>query len=106
MAQVHLARHLDLARDVALKELSAFHAEDPAWAARFLRESRVIGSMTHQNIVTVFDYFECEGTPFIAMEYLHRGSLRPYVGKLALAQIGGVLADVLAGLAHAERRAV
>jgi hypothetical protein len=40
------------------------------------------------------------------MEFLDRGSLRPYVGRLTLPQIGGVLGDVLAGLAHAERRRV
>jgi hypothetical protein len=40
------------------------------------------------------------------MEFLERGSLRPYVGKLTFPQIGGVLSDVLAGLAHAERRRV
>src|SRR3954447_13083645 len=102
MAVVYLARHRDLDRLVALKELSAFHAADPAWAARFLRESRMAGSLSHPHIVMVLDYFEADGTPYIAMEYLPRGSLRPWVASLTLAQIGGVLADVLAGLAHAE----
>jgi serine/threonine protein kinase len=37
------------------------------------------------------------------MEYVSRGSLRPYVGRLTLAQIAGVLEGVLAGLAHAEQ---
>ncbi len=106
MAVVHLARQRDLDRLVALKELSALHAEDPDWASRFLRESRLAGSLTHANIVTVFDYFEAGGTPFIAMEYLERGSLRPFVGALELPQIGGVLADVLAGLGHAGRRGI
>src|SRR3954453_6394330 len=106
MAVVHLARQRDLDRLVALKELSALHAEDPDWASRFLRESRLAGALTHANIVTVFDYFEADGTPFIAMEYLERGSLRPFVGALKLPQIGGVLADVLAGLGHAGRRGI
>ena len=106
MAVVYRARQIDLDREVALKELSEFHAEDPNWASRFLRESRLAGSLTHANIVTVYDYFESGGHPFIAMEYLERGSLRPYVGTLGMAQIGGVLADVLAGLQHAERRGI
>ena len=37
------------------------------------------------------------------MEYVPRGSLRPYMKRLTLAQIAGVLEGVLAGLAHAER---
>src|SRR4051794_1936424 len=102
MAAVHLARQTDLDRLVALKELGAFHASDPSYAQRFLRESRVAGALSHPNIVTVFDYFQHDGTPYIAMEYIERGSLRPYVGRMSLAQIGGVLEGLLAGLAHAE----
>ena len=81
MAMVYLARQTDLDRFVALKELAAFHASDPAFAQRFLRESRVAGSLSHPNIVTVHDYFEHDGTPYIAMEYVERGSLRPCVGR-------------------------
>ena len=106
MAMVYLARQTDLDRFVALKELAAFHASDAAFAQRFLRESRVAGSLSHPNIVTVHDYFEHDGTPYIAMEYVERGSLRPYVGNMSLAQIGGVLEGLLAGLAHAEQHGI
>ena len=52
------------------------------------------------------DYFEHDGTPYIAMEYVERGSLRPYVGRMNLAQIGGVLEGLLAGLTHAESNGI
>ena len=52
------------------------------------------------------DYFEHDGTPYIAMEYVERGSLRPYVGRMNLAQIGGVLEGLLAGLTHAESHGI
>jgi serine/threonine protein kinase len=106
MAMVYLARQTDLDRFVALKELAAFHASDAAFAQRFLRESRVAGSLSHPNIVTVHDYFEHDGTPYIAMEYVERGSLRPFVGSMSLAQIGGVLEGLLAGLALAEQHGI
>ena len=106
MAMVYLARQTDLDRFVALKELAAFHASDAAFAQRFLRESRVAGSLSHPNIVTVHDYFEHDGTPYIAMEYVERGSLRPFVGHMSLAQIGGVLEGLLAGLAQAEQHGI
>jgi serine/threonine protein kinase len=106
MAVVYLARQVDLNRLVALKELAAFHAADPAFAQRFVRESQLAGSLVHPNVITVFDYFEHEGTPYIAMEYVERGSLRPYVGQMTLAQIGGVLEGLLAGLSAAEERAI
>jgi protein kinase-like protein len=106
MAIVYLARQSELDRYVALKELAAFHQSDPAFAQRFVRESRLAASLTHPNVVTVHDYFEHDGAPYIAMEVLERGSLRPYVKQLTLAQIAGVLEGLLAGLAHAETRGV
>ena len=104
MATVYLARQTDLDRHVALKELASLHSADEAFAERFLRESRMAGSLSHPNIVTVHDYFEHEGTPYISMEYIERGSLRPLVGHLTLAQIGGVL-EGLARRASSTQRA-
>jgi Protein kinase domain len=106
MSTVYLARQSDLQRDVALKELSQFEGADPALARRFLREARLAGSLDHPNIVTVYDYFEHRDRLYIAMEYLPGGSLRPHVGRLSLAQIGGVLDGLLNGLAFAEERRV
>lgn len=105
-AVVYLARQTDLDRMVALKELAAFRASDPAFVERFLRESRVTGALNHPNIVTVYEYFEHDGIPFIAMEYFARGSLRPYVGRLELSQIAGVLEGLSTGLAHAESQGI
>jgi protein kinase-like protein len=105
-ATVYLARQTDLERCVALKELSALSASDPSAARRFVRESRLAASLNHPNIVTVHDFFEDHGTPYIAMEYLERGSLRPLMQDLAFAQIAGVLEGLLAGLANAHDRGV
>ena len=106
MAVVWLARQTDLDRLVALKELAPFHAADPAFAARFLRESRIAGSLNHPNIVTVHDYLESENVPFISMEYMEHGSLRPLVGQLTLAQVAYVLEGMLAALAYAEAHGI
>src|SRR5947209_3402168 len=102
MAIVYAARQPDLDRQVALKELSRFHASSAEFAHRFLRESRLAGSLNHPNIVTVHEYFEHRGTPYIAMELVPRGSLRPYAKLLSIAQVAGVLEGVMAALAHAE----
>ena len=88
MARVHLARQLDLDRYAALKELSSLHREDAEMAARFVRESRLAGALNHPSIVTVLDFFVHDGTPYIAMEYMARGSLRPFVGHLSPQQVG------------------
>jgi serine/threonine protein kinase len=105
-AVVYLARHAALDRLVALKELSRLDVVDETAAARFLREAQLAGRLTHPNIVTVYDYFEHDGTPYIAMEHLEHGSLRPLVGRLTPAEIFSVLEGLLAGLAYAERHGV
>ena len=99
MSIVYEARDPVLDRVVAVKELVGFVNRDAV--ERFLREARLLGSLNHPNVVTIYEYFEHDGTPFIAMEYLERGTLRSYIGHLTLQQIGGALEGVLAGLAHA-----
>src|SRR4051794_1472951 len=101
--RVYVARRPDLDGLVALKELDALGAADPAAGRRFVRSA---GSLTHPNIATVYDVFEHGGTSFVATELLERGSLRPYLAGLSLAQAAGVLEGVLAALAHAEERGV
>ena len=103
---MHLARQPALDREVALKELHPAHVSDAAFAHRFLNESRVAGALNHPSVVSVIEYFEHEGVPFIAMEYLERGSLRPLVGQLTLAQVAGVLDSVLSGLAAAAAQGI
>jgi serine/threonine protein kinase len=105
-AVVYLAQQRDLMRHVALKELAPYQASDTSFAERFVEESRLAGSMNHANVVTVHEYFEDGGVPYIAMDYLPYGSLRQYVGKLSIAQIAGVLEGVLAGLSHGEARGI
>src|ERR1700754_3014174 len=106
MAIVYLARQGALDRDIALKVLSSFHALDPSFAERFAREARLGGALSHPHIVTVLEAVEHDGVPYIAMEYLERGSLRPLVGRLSVAEIAGVLEGLLSGLEYAAGRGV
>jgi serine/threonine protein kinase len=106
VAIVHLAHHPDLERAVALKELAGLSATDPTATARFLREARLGASLNSPNIVTVYDYFEHGGVPYIAMEFLARGSLRPLVGRLTDEQVVGVVDGILAGLADAHEKEI
>jgi tRNA A-37 threonylcarbamoyl transferase component Bud32 len=105
MAVVYLARQPTLDREVALKRLQ-LESTDPTLARRFVREARLAAGLDHPNVVTLFDFFEDSGVPYIAMEYVGGGSLRRLVGHLSLPQIFGVLEGVLAGLAHAESRGI
>ena len=105
MAVVYLARQTDLDRNVALKQLGAFHATDPAAAARFLQESRIAGSLGHPNIVTVHEYLQHDdGTPYIAMEYLSGGRCGRWSGPLDRPVRGRDGGRARRALSHAEQR--
>jgi serine/threonine protein kinase len=99
MGVVYLARQLGLERKVALKALHAAEGLAPRAGEQLAKESRLAGSLSHANIVTVHEYIEEQGTPYIAMEYVPRGSLRPWMGCMSVAQLAGVLEGLLAGLA-------
>ena len=105
MAVVYLVHQPALDRDVVLKRLD-LERDDPTLAQRFVREARLAAALDHPNVVTLFDFFEHDGVPYIAMEYVAGGSLRSLVGTLELPQVLGVLEGTLAGLAHAERHGI
>jgi eukaryotic-like serine/threonine-protein kinase len=77
MGEVYLARDLILDRNVALKLLRSQYAYDGESAVRFRREARSAASLSHPNIVPVYDRGDTEdGFSYIAMEYVPGGTLK------------------------------
>src|SRR6266700_989159 len=70
MGEVYRARDPRLGRDVAIKVLPARLTSDPSALARFEREARVLASLSHPNILTIFDVGSEEGFSFVVMELL------------------------------------
>ena len=70
MGTVYLAHDPVIRRRVAVKlmELPSMPAED--YAAWFANEARAAGTLQHPNIVSVYDYGEDQGHPFMVMEYV------------------------------------
>ena len=54
MGEVYRARETKLGRDVALKVLPDLFADDPERLARFQREARVLASLNHPNIASIY----------------------------------------------------
>lgn len=76
---------------------------------RFRREARAAGSLTHPNIMTVFEVGEEAGRHFIAMEYLDGHTLRNEIdtkGFLPQDQSVEIASAVLKGLAYAHENGV
>jgi serine/threonine protein kinase len=76
MAHVYRATDTVLGRQVALKILTKAAMSDNESKTRFLMEARVASNITHENIISIYDFGEDEGRPFIVMEYLEGESLR------------------------------
>ena len=81
MASVFLAEDVELGRRVAIKRL---HPDSGAEVApRFRREMRVAASLSHPNVVKVFDAIEHEGAVLLVMEYVDGPSLARAHGRRA-----------------------
>jgi serine/threonine protein kinase len=76
MGLVFRAEQRTLRRTVALKLLAAEIADEPGFAERFAREARVLASLTHPNIVTVFEFGRQGEWFYFAMELVEGASLR------------------------------
>jgi formylglycine-generating enzyme required for sulfatase activity len=75
----HVYRALDtvIGRTVAVKILTAAGCEDAEAKARFLAEARMAGNITHDNILSIFDFGEDDQhRPFMVMEFLRGEDLR------------------------------
>ncbi|MCH8924091.1 MAG: protein kinase, partial [Planctomycetes bacterium] len=76
MGAVYKARQPGLDRLVAVKILPPEIGADPAFAERFTREARALAKLSHQNIVSVFDFGQADGQYYFIMEYVDGANLR------------------------------
>ena len=108
MGEVYLARDRVLGRDVALKVLRRQYAGDNEFAERFKREALSAASLSHPNIVQVYDRGETEEeASYIAMEYVSGGTLKERIseeGPLEAADAAALGAQVAEALGAAHDR--
>ena len=109
MAEVFLARDLQLDRPVAVKVLFPEFATDPAFVERFRREAQAAANLNHPNIVSVYDWGQEHGTYFIVMEYVEGRSLADLLrsrGPAPPDRAAEIATDVAAALGFAHRNGV
>ena len=68
MGVVWRATYSTLGRDVAIKVLPDVFANDPERLARFDREARLLASLNHPNIASIYGVHEADGIRFLALE--------------------------------------
>ena len=107
MATVYLAVDERLDREVALKVMRQHLTHDESFVTRFRREARSSASLSHPNVVAVFDQGEDDGYIFLAMEYVPGQTLRDVMreeGLLSPRAALDVLEPVLLALAEAHAK--
>src|SRR6476469_4311790 len=107
MATIYRATDTGLGRDVALKLLRPEYLRDPDFSSRFRQEAPAAASLSHPNIVTVYDYGEDPSGPYIVMELIDGEDLATILrrsGTLPPRQVSRIGAGVARALAAAHAR--
>ena len=105
MANVYLAHDNILDRDVAVKVLRGDLANDEKFVRRFQREALSASSLSHPNIVQMYDVGEDDGQYYIVMEYVDGKTLKQVLkqrGHLSITEVIDIMLQVTDGMAHAH----
>lgn len=106
MADVFRAKCHRLNRCVAIKVLKQEYSEDTKFVAKFRGEAQAIASMSHPNIVGIYDVGEEDGLYYIVMELVDGITLKKYIeekGKLSVKEAVGIALQIANGLDAAHR---
>ena len=111
MGEIYQARYdgvAGFAKTCIIKKIRREYARDKSFVDRFLDEGRLLVSLTHSNIVQIFDMGVVDGEYYLAMEYVDGADLRMLLRHIApqcvpLSIAIGICIEVLRGLSYAHR---
>jgi len=108
MGIVYRAHDSRLGKIVALKVLSQASSLSPESKARFRQEARAAAILNHSSIVSVSDFAEQDGIPFIVYEYIEGTRLDRLIAERALseARVIEIGSQIAGALAHAHERGI
>ncbi len=109
MADVFRAQDPDIGRTVAIKVLKRQFASNPELGARFVREARAAGKLSHANIATVYDVGEVNDIAYIAMELVDGLPLDEWLnthGRMPFERVLPLALQLADALAYAHRNGV
>ncbi len=105
MANVYLGYDEILDRNVAIKILRGDLSNDEKFVRRFQREALSASSLSHPNIVEMYDVGEDNGLYYIIMEFVDGKTLKQLLkrrGSLTLSEAIDIMLQLTDGMAHAH----
>lgn len=109
MALVYRAKDTLLNRVVAVKVLREQFAGDDEFIERFRREAQSAASLSHPNVVNIYDVGHTDSIHFIVMEYVDGQNLSDLIktkGELSQHFVVSVAMQIATGLAHAHHHGI
>ena len=109
MANVYLGHDIILERDVAIKVLRLEHGNDEEFIARFHREAQSATSLSHPNIVNIFDVGEEEDIYYMVMEYVDGMTLKQYIqhhSPIDISEAVDIMRQVTSAINHAHENGI
>ncbi|MDQ0175869.1 serine/threonine-protein kinase [Bacillus chungangensis] len=106
MANVYLARDCILDRDVAIKILRLDFANEDELIRRFQREAQSATSLTHPNIVSIYDVGEEKDIYYIVMEYVDGMTLKQYIQQfhpIPVEKVRDIMKQLTSAISHAHQ---
>src|SRR5712691_9755606 len=108
MGEVYRARDTRLHRDVAIKRLPPAFISDSERLTRFEQEARVLATLNHPNIATIYAVEECEGASALVMEFVEGQTLasRLLAGAIPIAEALNIAGQITDALAAAHEKGI
>ncbi|MGE5558049.1 MAG: protein kinase domain-containing protein [Bacillota bacterium] len=109
MALVYRGECSLLHRDVAIKVLRPQYATDHDFVERFRREAQAAASLSHPNVVNIYDVGKDNGVDFIVMEHIYGRNLKEIIrmeGPLPIPQAVQISRQICEALLHAHQHQI
>lgn len=105
MSTVYLALQKSIDREVAIKVMSPSLSADPSFGSRFYREAKIVGQLSHPNIVSIYDVGSHRHYNYIAMDYLPGAPLQDQLDDgISTDQAVRIVREMASALDYAHER--
>ena len=108
MGEVYRARDTRLDRNVAIKSLPRAFASDPGRLSRFDREAKLLASLNHPNIASIYGLEDASGSPYLVLEFVEGETLAKRLtrGRLSVRETLEIGEQIASAIDAAHQRGI